>query len=88
MEFESQHIAEFRAIFNSVQPKIEQADGCNGVKLFVDSAQENVYYTHSSWNDEDALNAYRNSTLFKETWSKTKTLFAEKARAYSLLEPK
>jgi len=43
----------------------------------------NVLFTLSHWENEDALNAYRASELFADTWKKTKALFAEKAEAWS-----
>ena len=33
--------------------------------------------------NEEALNAYRHSELFRSTWAKTKVLFAEKPIAFS-----
>jgi autoinducer 2-degrading protein len=49
-----------------------------------DKNESNVFYTVSHWNAEPDLNNYRNSEFFKETWSKTKSLFSEKPQAYSM----
>jgi heme-degrading monooxygenase HmoA len=43
-----------------------------------------VYFTISQWESEEALNNYRHSEFFKQTWVKTKALFQERAEAYSL----
>lgn len=58
--------------------------GCRHLELMRDIHQPNVFMTYSYWDDETALNYYRNSVLFKETWAKTKLLFAEKPTAYSV----
>ena len=87
MEFQSNKVADFKNIFYESKPKIEDTEGCNRVNLYIDSSDESVYYTHSEWDSEDALNNYRNSELFKNTWSKTKLLFCAKPRAYSLVNP-
>ncbi|MBL7795100.1 MAG: antibiotic biosynthesis monooxygenase, partial [Saprospiraceae bacterium] len=38
----------------------------------------------SIWDDEAALERYRESELFQATWERTKALFAEKAEAWSV----
>jgi heme-degrading monooxygenase HmoA len=43
-----------------------------------------MLFTLSIWDDETALEAYRQSELFQTTWAKTKVLFAEKAEAWSV----
>jgi heme-degrading monooxygenase HmoA len=40
--------------------------------------------TYSLWESTDALEAYRQSELFRTTWSATKLLFAERAVAFSM----
>ena len=36
-----------------------------------------IFFTLSIWEHPQALENYRNSELFKDTWSKTKALFDE-----------
>jgi heme-degrading monooxygenase HmoA len=43
----------------------------------------NIFFTYSFWQSQNDLEKYRNSALFKEVWSKTKKMFAEKAQAWS-----
>jgi heme-degrading monooxygenase HmoA len=43
-----------------------------------------VLFTLSIWENPEALEAYRRSELFQNTWAKTKALFAEKAEAWSV----
>ncbi len=87
MEFRNDKIDDFKEIFYQSKPDIERFHGCNKVSLYVDSTDDSVYYTHSEWDSEDALNNYRNSDFFKATWSKTKLLFSGPPCAYSLVSP-
>jgi len=76
----------FLEIFEVVNSKIREFDGCISLKLFRESGKPNVYFTYSHWQSDAHLNHYRNSKLFKETWLQTKTLFLSKAEAWSLEE--
>ena len=53
-------------------------------KDFLDKSEPNIFFTYSFWKNEAALEAYRNSELFKNTWAKTKVLFNEKPQAWSV----
>lgn len=79
-----EHCAEFEAFFEKSKSTIASMPGCNGVELFRDADKENVYYTHSNWDSVDHLNAYRETEFFIKTWAYTKTLFQNKASAFSL----
>lgn len=85
LSFDPQRVDDFKKLFYASQPHIEQMPGCKKVDLFLDSALPNVFYTLSLWQNENALNDYRNSALFRETWSKTKAMFNDKPQAWSLL---
>lgn len=74
---------QFTDIFIKYSDKISQADGVHSVRLQQDINQPNVFFTLSEWEDESALDAYRNSDLFKEVWSQVKPLFDAKAEAWS-----
>jgi heme-degrading monooxygenase HmoA len=41
--------------------------------------------TFSKWENEELLNEYRNSEVFKETWALVKPLFIEKPFAFSMI---
>lgn len=75
---------EFQAIVQASAPTIRAFEGCIEMYPYKDVSQDNVYFTISKWTSEEALNNYRNSDFFKETWAKTKVLFENKAEAYSL----
>lgn len=84
MIFKEDLVPEFRSLFDEVQPKINAVNGCQGVELLQDKNQSNILFTYSYWDSEEALNAYRHSELFAETWKKTKALFDGKPEAWSV----
>jgi heme-degrading monooxygenase HmoA len=84
MEFAPEKVNEFIELFTGTRHKIASFEGCKGVQLLNDVAASNVFFTHSLWQSEKELENYRNSELFKETWTKTKAMFSNKAQAWSL----
>ena len=71
-------------VFEQSKTKIRTFPGCRHMELLRQSNPSNVLFTLSYWDDEAALNNYRASELFAQTWKKTKALFAEKAEAWTL----
>jgi heme-degrading monooxygenase HmoA len=86
MHFNPAFVSEFRTVFKSVQPKIESFDGCSTVQLLQDQNDPEIFFTISHWKDEQHLNAYQESNLFKTTWAIVKPNFKVKAEAWSLLD--
>lgn len=84
MIFREQEINTFQLHFEKVGDQILQMDGCNGLSLLQDRRDKRIFFTYSKWDGPEALEAYRQSELFKQTWSKVKPLFAEKAEAWSV----
>ena len=84
MDFEPEKVNTFLALFNATRAKIASFEGCKGVQLLNDVQANNVFFTHSLWETEDALEKYRRSELFKDTWTKTKAMFGGKPQAWSL----
>jgi len=74
----------FLSIFNDSCAEIRTFEGCQGLILYRAKNETNIFFTYSFWKDEQALENYRESLLFKTTWAATKVLFAAKAEAYSL----
>ncbi|HEY1061931.1 MAG TPA: antibiotic biosynthesis monooxygenase family protein [Daejeonella sp.] len=85
MTFKPESIQAFKEIFYASQKLIGSFEGCNRVDLMRDMNNECVFFTLSYWDSEEDLNSYRQSYLFKNTWSKVKPLFSEKAEAWSLI---
>lgn len=71
-------------VFEHSKDRIRAFPGCRHMELLRQIGQPNVLFTLSIWDNEAALEAYRQSELFQTTWARTKILFAEKAEAWSL----
>jgi heme-degrading monooxygenase HmoA len=84
LTFKEDKIEDFKKIWNESRKKIAAFDGCSFVEMHQARVPDNVCFTHSIWESEDALNAYRHSELFQKTWAKTKILFDDKPEAWSL----
>ena len=84
MTFKPEEVDTFLDIFNESKEKIRGFKGCEHLELMVDVNDSDSYSTYSHWQDEVALNDYRNSHLFDGVWARTKVLFAQKPIAFSL----
>jgi heme-degrading monooxygenase HmoA len=84
MTFAPEKIDTFQEIFNHSKSYILAMPGCLHLELWQDLHHANVFVTHSHWESEEALDAYRNSDLFISVWSKTKILFSAKPLAFSV----
>jgi len=74
----------FKNIFYDTKPLIDNFPGCGSTNLHVQAEDLTTVFTVSYWDDLNALEAYRQSELFRNTWSKVKPLFSAKAEAWSL----
>jgi heme-degrading monooxygenase HmoA len=84
MSFEEKHVDSFLELFNERKSLIRHFEGCNHLELWQDAHQPHIFFTYSIWQSEQHLNHYRFSELFKDTWTKTKALFADKPQAWSV----
>ena len=84
MTFEPERIDEFTKLFDERKHIIRGFPGCTHLELWQDTTHNNIFFTYSNWNSESDLNHYRFSEFFKETWSLTKALFADKPQAWSV----
>jgi len=84
LSFDPQYVEDFLKVFADTKNDIRAFDGCTYLALMQDYELPNVYYTHSKWMSDEALQRYRKSSLFQNTWDKTKVLFNDKPLAYSL----
>jgi quinol monooxygenase YgiN len=86
MTFREEEVKTFLdEVFEQSKNRIRAFPGCQHMELLQQIGQPSVLFTLSIWDDEAALEAYRQSELFQTTWAKTKILFAEKAEAWSML---
>ena len=83
MTFRPDRLDDFLTLFEEARPRISAAPGCRHLELWQDERFPNVLTTFSHWEDAEALEAYRHSPLFRETWARTTPLFAGAPVAYS-----
>lgn len=83
MTFREDGVEEFLANFHLNKKAIRNSPGCQHLELWQDENDKNIFHTYSHWENEEALNQYRDSELFKTVWSFTKSLFASKPMAFS-----
>lgn len=83
MSFQPDKIEDFLKWFNQHKEKIKNFDGCLHLELWRDTEHPNVFYTYSIWQDEQTIENYRNSEIFKEVWIFTKQLFDARPTAFS-----
>jgi len=83
MTFRREETEKFEDIFHRSCDRIRAFEGCMYLELTRSSIDPRIYFTISLWQDESDLNRYRNSDLFKATWTATKSLFEDKPRAWS-----
>ncbi|MET4107130.1 putative quinol monooxygenase [Hymenobacter sp. UYP22] len=84
MTFHPERVPEFLALFQQSEDQIRNMPGCRFLELWQDIHEPTVYCTHSHWDSEDQLNAYRKSALFGQVWPATKALFAGPPLAFSV----
>jgi quinol monooxygenase YgiN len=84
MTFEPSKTEAFQELFDQNKEKIRGFEGCSFLELYRDKNRGNIFFTYSYWENEDALENYRTSALFKEVWSETKKMFSDKPEAWSV----
>ncbi|MGN6569586.1 MAG: putative quinol monooxygenase [Flavipsychrobacter sp.] len=84
MTFQESEVNNFLSLFDERKQLIRNFEGCQHLELWQDEHTKNIFFTYSIWDSEAHLNHYRFSDLFKDTWAKTKVLFANKPNAWSV----
>lgn len=84
MTFQEDKIEAFQTLFAGRKDRIRNFAGCKHLELWQDEKQKNIFFTYSIWENETALDHYRFSGFFKETWALTKALFDGKAEAWTV----
>ncbi len=83
MTFRPGAVDTFLEHFDRVAPSIRAFGGCEHLELWQDLHAPTRCTTYSLWRSEQALEAYRESELFRSTWSVVKPLFAAPPHAFS-----
>ena len=76
-------VSDFRDHFRKVAPVIREQPGCVHLELWRDADYPNVMITHSHWQHDDDLQAYRESDVFRNAWRTVKPMFAARPQAFS-----
>ena len=84
MKFKAESVDEFSLFIADRVDIIRGYDGCLGLKILKDKYDPTSIFTYSLWKDEKALDMYRHSDFFMETWRVTKSYFDAKPEAWSL----
>jgi quinol monooxygenase YgiN len=84
MTFKDDAIDTFLHLFESRKEGIRNFAGCTHLELWQDRMHPNIFFTYSHWIHADALDAYRHSDFFAETWQATKQLFSGRPEAWSV----
>lgn len=84
MSFREEEILSFLEIFEKQKVFIASFDGCSHLELLKDKNRANVFFTYSHWENEAALERYRESDFFRNIWSGVKEKFDAKPEAWSL----
>lgn len=87
MKFKPENIPSFERIFQSSRDRILGFPGCTHVELLRDMDDPTVFFTYSRWESRADLEAYRDSEFFREVWGRTRALFSDRPRAWSLGTP-
>jgi quinol monooxygenase YgiN len=83
MTFRPEMTEDFCKVFEANRDRIRNYNGCRHLELLRDSTEQEVFFTYSHWESEQHLEAYRNSELFAEVWTVTKSLFGAKPVAWT-----
>jgi quinol monooxygenase YgiN len=84
MTFQPDKTDQFVALFEERKATIRSFPGCTHLELWQDTREPHIFFTYSNWDAESDLDHYRFSEFFKDTWGRTKALFADKPQAWSV----
>jgi len=89
MTFASDKVDQFLTHFDEAAPHIRSVPGCRHLELWQGADAPTICTTYSQWESAEALDKYKNSDLFRRTWSTVKPLFADRprARSYTVARP-
>lgn len=83
LSIRSECVEDFLTAFAEAAPQISAFPGCHRLELWEDQETRGGFTTLSHWKSAEALDAYRNSTLFRLRWAGIKPMFAAEPRAFS-----
>jgi quinol monooxygenase YgiN len=84
LHFKTDKITDFLVFFETIKQKVNQFEGCYGMQLMQSIQDPAISFTYSQWEDEVALNKYRDSETFGHVWPTIKPWFEHKAEAWTV----
>lgn len=84
LTFKPEHFQDFLEFIEPYRLKINEVEGCHGVQFLSDMSNPHIFFTYSQWDNEESLDAYRQSELFQHVWTTVKQWFGDKPEAWSL----
>ncbi len=75
---------DFEIFVNTIKESIRGFEGCRDLEILQDIHNKNVFFTHSLWDSEEALDSYRQSDFFKRIWPSALRLFGDQPQAWTL----
>jgi len=76
-------VEEFKQFFETIYDRIRAAQGCLSLRVVADLEGLGEFFTVSEWESPAALEAYKNTAFFQETWSRVKTFLRDRPWAQS-----
>ncbi|GAB4282635.1 MAG: hypothetical protein Kow0068_07300 [Marinilabiliales bacterium] len=86
MEINEADIDSYLEKVQSVLDKIKSFDGCVSINILNDKEVSNRFFSYSTWESEEKLDAYRNSEWFKQIWSEIRQYFKSPAQAWMVVD--
>jgi quinol monooxygenase YgiN len=84
LRIREEYIENFRQLTNNERNDILNFPGCHHLEVKQEVNEPTLFFTISHWDDEKALNHYRESDFFRGNWSTVKQWFDAKPEAWSL----
>lgn len=84
LHFQAEKVETFLTFFETIKYQVNNFPGCIAMKLLQDINNPSIIMTYSHWENEEALNTYRDSETFGKIWPTIKPWFAEKPEAWSV----
>lgn len=76
-------VEEFKQYFETIYDRIRAAQGCLSLRVVADLEGLGEFFTVSEWESPAALEAYKDSAFFQETWPRVKTFLRDRPWAQS-----
>jgi len=76
-------VEEFKQFFETIYDRIREAQGCLSLRVVADLEGLGEFFTVSEWESPAALEAYKDSAFFRETWPRVKTFLRDRPWAQS-----